>query len=228
MHVLAFARPRAAAVLWFALLFPAGLPAEIPPALPLPPPRTDGGLPLMQALRARQSIKSIGTQPLDPAALSDLLWAAFGVNRSDNQRRTAPSGMNAQEIDLYVLLRAGVYRYNAAAHQLDPIALGDFRAATGGGDFAKTAPVAIVFVADFARMVKAKPEVKEPYAWVDTGFISQNIYLYCASAGLATVVHEIGNRTPLVEALRLRPDQRITLAQAVGHPGPVKPAAKHP
>jgi SagB-type dehydrogenase family enzyme len=160
--------------------------------------------------------------------LSDLLWAAFGVNRPASGHRTAPSGMNAQEIELYVLLREGVYRYIAATHQLDPVAAGDFRVQTGGGDFAKTAPVAIVFVADFDLMVKAKREVKEPYAWVDTGFVSQNIYLYCASTGLATVVHEIGNRAPLAAALRLRPEQRITLAQAVGHPGPPKPAAKRP
>lgn len=226
MPVFASALSRLAAGLLFPLLASTALLVAAPPPLPLPPPRTDGGKPLMQALRERQSQREISAQPLDPQVLSDLLWAAFGINRPDISHRTAPSAMNSQEMDLYVLLREGAYRYDAPAHRLDPIAEGDFRAKTGGQDFVKTAPVALVFVADLARMVKAKPEVKEPYAWVDTGYISQNVYLYCASAGLATVVHELGSRPPLAEALGLRPDQKITLAQSVGHPGPRRATPK--
>lgn len=202
-----------------------GAGAESPDSsLALPPPRRDGGMPLMQALRERQSKRDFTAQPLAPQALSDLLWAAFGINRPDNDHRTAPSGMNAQEMDLYVALAEGVYVYDAKAHRLNRVSAEDVRAKTGGQDFVKVAPLALVYVADFARMVKAKPEVKEPYAWNGAGYISQNVYLYCASAGLATVVHELGDRRPLAEALKLRPDQRIILAQAVGHPGVPRPA----
>jgi SagB-type dehydrogenase family enzyme len=214
----------AAGLLSTLLLLSAALPAAAPPALPLPPPRTTGGKPLMDALRERQSQREFRADALEPQVLSDLLWAAFGVNRPANTHRTAPSAMNSQEIDLYVLLRAGAYRYDAVQHRLDPVAEGDLRAQTGGQDFVKVAPLALVFVADLARMVKAKPEVKEPYAWVDTGYVSQNVYLYCASAGLGTVVHELGSRPPLSTALQLRPDQRITLAQTVGYPAPRRPA----
>ena len=192
-------------------------------SLSLPPPRTDGGKPLMQVLRERQSQREMSPRAIEPQVLSDLLWAAFGINRPATDHRTAPSAMNSQELDLYVALAHGVFVYNAKAHRLDPVAAGDVRAKTGGGDFVKVAPVALIFVADLARMVKAKPEVKEPYAWVDTGYVSQNVYLFCASAGLATVVHELGNRQPLGAALQLRPDQRIILAQSVGYPAPAKP-----
>ena len=188
----------------------------------LPPPHTDGGKPLMQALRERQSKREFSPQPLQPQELSDLLWAAFGINRPEIDHRTAPSAMNSQEIDIYVALAEGVYLYNAKAHRLDPVAEGDMRAKTGAQDFVKVAPVELVYVADLARMVKPKPEAKEPYAWADTGSISQNVYLSCASAGMATVVHELGDRQPLVEAWKLRPDQRIILAQAVGFPSAIR------
>lgn len=180
-------------------------------------------MPLMQALRERQSKREIDARLLDAQLLSDLLWAAFGINRPETGHRTAPSGMNAQEMDIFVGLADGVHLYDAKTHQLLRVSMEDIRARTGGGDFVKVAPVALLFVADFARMVKAKPEMKEPYAWNGAGYISQNVYLYCASAGLATVVHEIGDRRPLEEALKLRPEQKIILAQAVGHPGPPRP-----
>lgn len=226
MPVFASALPRLAAGLLFPLLASTVLLAATPPPLPLPSPRTDGGKPLLQALRERQSQREISAQPLELQILSDLLWAAFGINRPADAHRTAPSAMNSQEIDLYVLLREGAYRYEAQGHRLEPVAAADLRLKTGGQDFVKSAPLALVFVADLARMVKAKPEIKEPYAWVDTGFISQNVYLYCASAGLATVVHEIGSRPPLAEALQLRADQRITLAQSVGYPAPRRAPGK--
>jgi hypothetical protein len=195
--------------------------ADLKP-LTLPPPHTDGGKPLMQALLERQSQREFSPKALEQQGLSDLLWAAFGINRPAIGHRTAPSAMNSQEIDIYVALADGVFLYSAKANRLDPVAEGDMRGKTGSQDFVKVAPVELVFVADFARMVKAKPEAKEPYAWADTGSISQNVYLYCASAGLATVVHELGERQPLVDAWKLRPEQRIILAQAVGYPVPKK------
>jgi SagB-type dehydrogenase family enzyme len=208
------------------LALPVSPAAEELEPLSLPPPRMEGGMPLMQALKQRQTRREILPRALEPQVLSDLLWAAFGINRPQNDHRTAPSAMNSQEIDVYVALATGVYLYEAKAHRLNPVAAGDHRMKTGGQDFVKTAPVALIYVADHSRMVKAKPEVKEPYSWNDAGYVSQNVYLYCASAGLATVVHELGNRAPLAEVLRLKPEQKLILAQAVGYPDPNPPPKK--
>ncbi|MDO8543604.1 MAG: SagB/ThcOx family dehydrogenase [Opitutaceae bacterium] len=224
-----FSRPRkliAAAVLLSVLAAPVSVMAEELQPLQLPPPRMDGGKPLMQALQQRQSKREFSAEPLELQVLSDLLWAAFGINRPDIDHRTAPSAMNSQEIDVYVALAHGVFVYDAKAHALKPIAAGDVRTKTGGQDFVKIAPVALVFVADLARMVKARPETKEGYAGIDTGYISQNVYLYCASAGLATVAHELGDRRVLGDALQLRPDQKIILAQTVGYPAARRSGAK--
>jgi nitroreductase len=194
------------------------LAADLAPR-PLPAPRTHGGKPLMQALQERRSTREFSPQPLPPQVLSDLLWAAFGVNRSTNSHRTAPSTMNAQEIDLYVATAAGVFLYNAPAHQLKPVLAEDLRARTGGQAFVQEAPIALIFVADLGRLAKAKPEDREFYAAIDTGFISQNVYLFCASEGLATVVHDL-NKPALARALDLRPNQRVIIAQSVGYPRP--------
>lgn len=195
----------------------AASPSEHLPAIPLPSADTGGGMPLMQALRERSTQREFRPDPLSPEMLSNLLWAAFGVNRPESGHRTAPSAMNAQEIDLYLATCDGLYLYDAPAHRLQPVLKGDFRSKTSGQDFATQAPVTLIFVADYARMQSAKPEQKELYSTFDAGCISQNIYLFCASAGLATVVHEL-DRTPLTEAMKLRPDQRIVFAQAVGFP----------
>lgn len=187
------------------------------PAIHLPPAETGGGMPLMQALRERKTQREFRPDALSPELLSNLLWAAFGVNRPENGRRTAPSAMNAQEIDLYLATQDGLYLYDAPANRLQPVLKGDLRGKTSGQDFATRAPVTLVFVADHARMQSAKPEQKELYSAFDAGCISQDVYLFCASAGLATVVHDL-DRKPLVEAMQLRPDQRIVFAQAVGFP----------
>jgi SagB-type dehydrogenase family enzyme len=185
--------------------------------IPLPAPQTEGGKPFMQVLKERRSAREFSPKALPPQLLANLLWAGFGINRATNAYRTAPSAMNSQELDLYVATADGVYFYDAKANQLQPIAAGDFRAKTGGQDFVKTAPVALLFVADLSRLAKAKPEDRERYAWIDTGYISQNIYLFCASAGLSSVVHEL-DRGQLPATLKLKPDQKIILAQAVGFP----------
>jgi SagB-type dehydrogenase family enzyme len=199
---------------------PATRAAEEPGPMGLPQPRLSGGKPLMEALRLRRSQREFSPRPLEPQLLSDLLWATFGINRPDDGHRTAPSAMNSQEVDVYVALADGLFLYDARAHRLEPVAAGDLRPLTGRQNFVKVAPVALVFVADLARMVKPKPEVKELYAWVDTGFVSQNTYLFCASAGLATVVHETGDRRALSRAMKLRAEQVIILAQSVGYPAP--------
>jgi SagB-type dehydrogenase family enzyme len=191
--------------------------AAEPGPIPLPPPQTEGGKPFMQTLKERQTVREFSAQPLSAQQLSDLLWAGFGMNRPQISHRTAPSAMNSQEIDVFVALTNGVFRYEARGHRLEVVAEEDVRAKTGGQDFAKVAPVTLVFVADLSRLGKAAPADRERYAWVDTGYISQNIYLYCASAGLGTVVHDL-NRAPVREALKLSTNQVVVLAQAVGFP----------
>ena len=183
----------------------------------LPAPRMEGGKPLMEALKARKTNREFSRVALPAQVLADLLWAGNGINRPEIAHRTAPSTMNSQEIGIYVALAEGAYVYDAKNNRLAPVVAGDLRAKTGGQDFVKVAPVALIFVADLSRLTKVKPEDKERYATIDAGYISQNIYLYCASAGLATVVHDLDRKT-LPEALRLTSDQLIIMAQAVGYP----------
>ena len=147
-----------------------------------------------------------------------MLWAAFGINRQDSEKRTAPSALNWQEIDLYVATADGLYLYEAKNHTLEPVLAEDIRAMTGRQSFVRAAPVNLIYVADFSRMGKATDKDKVFYSAADTGFISQNVYLYCASEGLATVVRGSIDRPALAKVMKLRPDQRIILAQSVGYP----------
>jgi len=183
----------------------------------LPPPRTEGGKPLMEALKLRRSSREFKPVNLSDQGLADLLWAAFGINRPESGRRTAPSAMNSQEVDLYVALPRGLYVYGAKANELKPVSAEDVRAKTNGQPSIKNAPVVLIFVADLSRLDKANPQMRPLYADFAAGCISQNVYLYCASAGLATFVYDL-NRAPLAATLKLKPDQRIILAQAVGFP----------
>ncbi len=185
----------------------------------LPAPQTTGGKPLMQALQERQTQRSFAPQPLPQQVLSNLLWAASGVNRPESGKRTAPTARNMQEIDVYVALADGLYLYDAKTHSLQLVVKADLRAATGRQDFVAIAPVNLIFVADFARMGKGSDEEKKFYSATDAGFISQNVYLFCASEGLATVVRGMVDREKLGPAMQLRPEQRIILAQTVGYPG---------
>jgi SagB-type dehydrogenase family enzyme len=184
----------------------------------LPKPRTEGGMPLMEALTARETSRSFSSKELPEQVLSDLLWAACGVNRPDSGKRTAPSARNWQEIDVYVAMAEGVYLYDAKAHRLEPVLAEDLRAMTGTQGFVKDAPVNLVYVADLARMTGASDTDRVFYSAADTGFIAQNVYLYCASEGLATVVRGSVTRPALKKALSLRSDQEIILAQSVGYP----------
>jgi nitroreductase len=181
----------------------------------LPQPRTDGGRPLMEVLKERKSTREFAPDKLPPQVLSNLLWAAFGVNRPDG-RRTAPSAMNKQEIDIYVATGEGLFMYNAQANRLDPVLAQDVRGATGTQSFVATAPLDLVYVADLAK-AGSEPDA-DLYTAADTGFIAQNVYLYCASEGLATVVRGSIDRAALAKAMKLRPDQKIILAQTVGYP----------
>jgi len=191
-----------------------GFPAEI---VKLPPPQTTGGMPLMQALKLRQTTRSFASTPLPDQVLSNLLWAAFGINRPDG-RRTAPSAHNWQEIDIYLSRADGLYLYLPKEHALQLVLKEDIRALTGTQEFVREAPVSLVYVADFDRMKGACEEYKKFYSAADTGFISQNVYLFCASEGLVTGVRALIDRASLAQKIGLRPSQRIILAQSVGYP----------
>ncbi len=183
----------------------------------LPPPDTSGGVPLMQALKERKTTRSFSKKPLSKEVLSGLLWAAFGINRSDG-RRTAPSAMNWQEIDIYVASQEGLSLYDAASHSVKLLSRADVREKTGTQSFVKDAPINLVYVADMSLVKRASGEEQTLWVGADCGFIAQNVYLYCASAGLACVVRGSIDKQALAKAMNLRPDQKIILAQTVGYP----------
>ena len=182
----------------------------------LPAPQTEGGKPLMQALKLRATARAFAPDPLPDQTLSNLLWAAWGINRPQEGKRTAPSARNWQEIDLLVVNATGAYLYDAAGNALKPLAAGDFRALTGMQDFVKDAPVNLLLVADKSRMQGAQDP--QPMAYADAAFIAQNVYLFCASEGLATVVRASVDRPALAKALKLRDSQLVVFAQTVGFP----------
>jgi len=186
-------------------------------AIELPPPAKHGGLPLMEALAKRRSSREFARDPLPLQLLSDLLWAAYGTNRADGGR-TAPSALNAQEIDVFVALASGAYRYDASAHALRLVAASDLRAITGYQDFVDEAPLDLVYVADHARMALVPVAQRESYASAAAGAIAQNVYLFAASTGLVTVIRAWIDRAAIADALLLTHDQQVLLSQTVGYP----------
>jgi nitroreductase len=186
--------------------------------IPLMQFQSDTGRPLMHVLKERKSSRAFSSRKLPRRVLSNLLWAANGINRPASGGRTAPSAMNQQEIDIYVATADGLYLFDAKGRQLRPVLKQDIRAMTGQQAYIQDAPVNLIFVADFTRMTRTPAEERDFYAAAGTGFISQNIYLYCASEGLATVVRGGIDRTGLANIMKLRPEQRIVLAQSVGYP----------
>jgi SagB-type dehydrogenase family enzyme len=183
----------------------------------LPAPDKRGGLPLMQALAKRRSSREFQRKPLPLPMLSSLLWAAFGVNRRGGGR-TAPSAIDAQEIDVYVALPDGAYLYDAQAHALRLVAASDLRRITGYQDFVDEAPLDLVLVADHSRMRMVPAAQRESYASAAAGAIAENVYLYAASAGLATVIRAWIDRAAIADALGLTHDQQVLLSQTVGYP----------
>jgi len=185
----------------------------------LPAPQMDKGRPLMQVLRDRQSRRNISPDnKLSLQELSNLLWAACGINRPDSGKRTAPTASNRQEIDVYVATAEGVFLYEVKGHKLDFVLQEDIRKAAGKQAFVQMAPVVLIFVVDEARMGSRSASDKTFYAATDTGFVSQNVYLYCASEGLATVVIGMVDRPALAAKMKLRPEQKVVLTQPVGYP----------
>ena len=200
-----------------AIVFSLGSTAQDLKPVKLPPPQTDGGRPLMQVLKDRKTTRDFGPGTLSPQTLSNLLWAAFGINRPDGHR-TAPSAMNWQEVSIYVATPEGVYIYDAKTSALSPVLAGDFRAATGTQSFVKDAAVNLVYVSDLSKTGRAASSEAQTFAAADVGFIAQNVYLYCASEGLATVVRGSIDKPALAKVLKLQPNQKIILAQSVGYP----------
>ena len=195
-----------------------GVSAQDVAMIKLPPPQMEGGKPLMQALHERHSTREFSDKQLTTQVLANLLWAAAGVNRPESGKRTAPSARDWREIDIYVATAEAVYRYDNQKHLLLPVHSGDLRAATGVQDFVATAPVNLVYIADLGRMQGADKDQQHLYSAADAGFIAQNVYLFCASAGLATVVRGSIDRQALGKALALDKNQRIILAQTIGYP----------
>ena len=182
---------------------------------PVPTPQTSGGKPLMQVLKERKSVRDFGPEALSKQTISNLLWAAWGINREDG-RRTAPSASNRQEIDVYAIMADGAYLYDAQANALKPVTRSDLRKLAGTQPYPADAPLNLIYVADTAKL-GGDDAARLATANADTGFIAQNVYLFCASEGLGTVVRGSVNRDDLGKALNLRAGQRIILAQTVGY-----------
>ncbi len=173
---------------------------------------------VMDALRKRQSASGFQAQALPKETLMELLWAAWGINRPDSGKRTAPSAMNAQEIDLYVLLAEGAFIYDAKGNQLTSIVTEDLRAQAVTSGTLRDAPVQLVFVADYARLRTGSDTQRQVWSAAHSGFIGQNVYLYCASQGLGARFYAGINSAALKTVLKLRTDQAVLFGQAVGYP----------
>ena len=192
--------------------------AEEPKAIRLTRPQMGGGNPFMQLLWKRMSSRDFSSEPLPVEVLSNLLWSAFGINRSDG-RRTAPTASNRQEIDIYVAAANGLYLYDAKANLLIPVLAEDIRAMTGHQPFVKDVAVNLVYVADYSKMgTGSSNEDRILLSAAATGLISENVYLFCASEGLATVVRANLDKPAFAKAMKLRDDQKIVLVQSVGYP----------
>lgn len=188
----------------------------------LPAPDRKDGKPLMQALDERQTTRSFTEDNLTQQQLSDLLWAAWGINRADLKKRTAPSAMNYQEMDIYVALPGGLYLYEAESNTLRMINNKDIRKQTGTQSFVNNAALNLVYVADMGKAGK-KEGVKIDdsdlfMSYSNAAFMAQNVYLYCASANLGCVVRGSIPKEKLAPEMGLRSNQIIILAQTVGVP----------
>jgi SagB-type dehydrogenase family enzyme len=192
--------------------------AAEPAPIKLLPPNLESGKSLMQSLQARKSSRNFSVKKLPLDVLSNLLWAANGVNRPESGKRTAPSASNRQEMDVYIAMADGLYIYSPKQHLLEPVLNRDIRELTGKQPFVKDAPLNLIYVADFSKMGGNNAEERQLYSAADAAFIAQNVYLYCASEGLATVVRGFVDREELAKAMQLPDNQKIILSQTVGYP----------
>ena len=202
------------------LIFLSGLftvSAQEQKSIQLPQPQKEIGKPLMQALSMRASSRDFSENEIPLQELSNILWAANGINR-ETGKRTAPSARNWQEIDIYVVMPGGAYVYNAKENLLNQVVSEDIRALCGVQSFVKTAPLNLVYISDYSK-IKSNDNEETKLMWTsaDVGFIAQNVYLYCASQNLACVIRGLIDKPKLAETLKLRADQKIILSQTVGY-----------
>ena len=203
-------------------------------AIELPPPAQEGGASVLAALAQRQTIREIAPKPLPPQLLSNLLWAAWGVNRKHwgpfgACGRTAASASNSQEIELFIAMKDAAYRYDGTNHRLVPVAAGDWRGRAltpHQRNIDAKAPLQLIFIADLHRLTHTQgfeepglhdPEVQKSYYFVDAGLIAGNVYVFAAASGLAAWFHNC-DKVRLHEALGLNLKQRVLFAQSVGYP----------
>ncbi|MCD7975905.1 MAG: SagB/ThcOx family dehydrogenase [Tannerellaceae bacterium] len=176
------------------------------------------GTGVMKALSDRQSVREYSDKMLSDQDLADLLWAANGINRPDG-KRTAPSAMNKQDVDVYVFMKQGVYLYDHTQHALKPVAKGDYRGAVAAGqDFVKEAPVSLVLVTDLSRFGSEIKEHTKLMGAVDVGIVNQNINLACVVLGLVTVPRATMDQKVLRELLKLNENQLLLMNNPVGYP----------
>ncbi len=201
------------------LMFPGYAASQTLQAISLPKPALSNDKPLMQAMAERKSSREFADSALSLQDLANVLWCANGVNRPENGHRTAPSAMNRQDIDVYAVLKEGIYLYDAAKHELTPVEAGDFRKDAGTQDYVGTAPLNIMLVSDLAKFDFARESGdKLLMAALDAGHCSQNVYLYCAAANLACVTRASVDKVKLGGIMKLRAEQTILLGLTVGYP----------
>lgn len=184
----------------------------------LPEPETTGGMPLMDALSQRHSTREFSLEKIDLQTLSNLLWAADGFNRRDAKKRTAPSSMNYQEIDIYLAMENGLFLYDAWENQLIAVVDEDIRATAGTQDFVATAPLNLIYVADMKKVKEPESDYQQKASYANTGFIAQNVYLFCAANKLGAVTRAYFDEKELAEAMLLADTKKIILSQTVGYP----------
>lgn len=184
--------------------------------LELPAPEGGFDMPLMKALQMRQTSRNLTEEDISLEELSGLVWSAYGFNRPEEKKRTAPSARNMQELDIYVFSMKGIYLYNAEKNSLELVLKGDHRKEISKQKFFAIAPISIVIVANYDRMKDLKSEDRDFYAAVDCGYVSQNIYLYCAADKLGTVACAYIERDMLSKLLHIK-NGKALLAHPVGH-----------
>lgn len=184
----------------------------------LPSPQITGGRPLMEVLNDRHTTREFNSEELHLQTISNLLWAAFGVNRPETGGRTAPSAYDMREIDIYMATSDGLFLFEPVEHCLYQIHSEDIREYTGSQDFTQTAPVNLIYVVNYDRMPDGIEEQIAFYEAVDLGFISQNVYLFCSSEGLVTVVLAWIDYQVLTEKMDLPENSKILLSQPIGYP----------
>ena len=182
----------------------------------LPAPQKSGGMSLMEALSKRKSSRNFSSKEISLQTLSNLLWAAYGFNRPDQKKRTVPSAWNIQNMNVYAATKEGLYLYDAGDNVLKLVLKKDIRDKTGSQNFVKDVPINLIYVADLSMMSKVKDKAKF-YSAAHTGFIAQNVYLFCASFNLGTVVRDLIDRDALRKIMNLKDDKEIILAQSVGY-----------